>query len=149
MKNFKDFKILKYTYPFSTDKLGEIIWDKMTDIEAKWAIQLTLKGVNDTGEEGDTSWDTFFLDDKLKEKIEDILNKYNVPYEVENQSELLLKNPDLFSEEFIKKLNSYLTQHLTIDDVLDNIIEVGINEISIFEKYFLENNTENDNKDGI
>jgi hypothetical protein len=31
---------------------------------------------------------------------------------------------------------------LTVDDVLDNILEVGINNISVFEKYFLNNNTE-------
>lgn len=143
MKNFKEFKIVKYNYPFSTEKLGEMIWDKMTPDESKWAVQLTLKGVSDTGDEGETSWDIFFLDEKLKTKIDEILSKYEVPYEIEDQSELLLKNSDLFTEEFISKLNSYLDHHLTVDDVLDNIIEVGMENISIYEKYFLDNNTEN------
>lgn len=143
MRNFKEFKIIKYIYPFPTEKLGEMVWDKMTLNESKWAVQLTLKGVNDTGDEGETSWDIFFLDEKLQDKIDEVLNKYEVPYVIEELSDLLLKNPDLFSDEFIKKLNSYLEQNLTVDDVLDNIIEVGIDNISIFERYFLDYNTEN------
>ena len=143
MKNLHEFKIVKYVYPFTSEMLGEKIWDKMTEEESKWALMLTLKGITDTGDDGETSWDLFFLDDKLGKKIEDVLIKYQVPFEVTDQSSLLLKNPDLFSEEFLEKLDSYLNQHLTVDDVLDNIIEVGINNISIFEKYFLENNKEN------
>ena len=143
MKNLHEFKIVKYVYPFTSEMLGEKIWDKMTEEESKWALMLTLKGITDTGDDGETSWDLFFLDDKLGKKIEGVLIKYEVPFEVTDQSSLLLKNPDLFSEEFIQKLDSYLNQHLTVDDVLDNIIEVGINNISIFEKYFLENNKEN------
>ena len=143
MRNFKEFKIIKYIYPFPTEKLGEMVWDKMTLNESKWAVQLTLKGVNDTGDEGETSWDIFSLDNKLQDKIDEVLNKYKVPYVIEELSDLLLKNPDLFSDEFIKKLNSYLEQNLTVDDVLDNIIEVGIDNISIFERYFLDYNTEN------
>jgi hypothetical protein len=142
MINLSNYKILKYKYPFSTEKLGEIIWDKMTLVESKWAIQLTLKGVNDTGDNLDSSWDTFFLDDKLKTKIDEILKKYEVPFEIEDQTNLILENPDLFSDEFIVKLNSYLDENLTVDDVLDNIIEVGVDNISAFEKYFLNNNTE-------
>lgn len=143
MKNLHEFKIVKYVYPFTSEMLGEKIWDKMTEEESKWALMLTLKGITDTGDDGETSWDLFFLDDKLGKKIEDVLIKYEVPFEVMDQSNLLLKNPDLFPEEFLEKLDSYLNQHLTVDDVLDNIIEVGINNISIFEKYFLENNKEN------
>lgn len=143
MKNLHEFKIVKYVYPFTSEMLGEKIWDKMTEEESKWALMLTLKGITDTGDDGETSWDLFFLDDKLGKKIEDVLIKYEVPFEVTDQSSLLLNNPDLFSEEFLEKLDSYLNQHLTVDDVLDNIIEVGINNISIFEKYFLENNKEN------
>lgn len=143
MKNLHEFKILKYVYPFTTEMLGEKIWDKMTKEESKWAIMLTLQGITDTGDDGETSWDLFFLDDKLRKKIEDVLIKYEIPFDVTDHSSLLLNNRDLFSEEFIEKLDSYLNQNLTVDDVLDNIIEVGMDNISVFEKYFLENNTKN------
>lgn len=143
MRDFKEFKIIKYNYPFPTEKLGEMVWDKMTADESKWAVQLTLKGINDTGDQGDTSWDIFFLDEKLQSKIDEILIKYEVPFKIEDYSDLILTNPESFSDEFTQKLNSYLHQHLTVDDVLDNIIEVGMENISIFEKYFLQTNTEN------
>lgn len=143
MINLKEFKILKFKYPFTTEMLGEKIWDKMTEEESKWVIMLTLKGITDTGDDGETSWDLFFLDDKLRKKIEDVLIKYEIPFDVTDHSSLLLNNRDLFSGEFIKKLDSFLGQNLTVDDILDNIIEVGMDNISVFEKYFLENNTEN------
>lgn len=142
MKDFSEFKIVRYDYPFSTEELGERIWDKMTSDESKWALQLTLKGISETGGSESESWDIFFLDEKLKNKIESVLNKYKVPFEVQDNSNLLINNPESFSENFITKLNTYLDEHLTVDDVLDKILEVGLDGLSIFEKYYLDNNVE-------
>ena len=140
MKDFSEFKIVRYDYPFSADELGERIWDKMTSEESRWAVQLTLKGKNDTGGSDVDSWDIFFLDEKLKSKIESVLTKYEVPFEVQDNSELLMENPKIFTEGFINKLNSYLDEHLTVDDVLDRILEVGLDGLTVFEKYYLDNN---------
>lgn len=146
MKNLKDFKIIKYSYPFSSEKLGEMIWDKMTAEESKWAVQLTLKGISDTGDDIDSSWDIFFLDEKLKTKIDEILNKYNVPYQIEDQTDLLLDNTEKFSKEFIDKLYNFLNDNLSIDEVLDNILEVGHENMTIFEKFFLDKNVNQRNE---
>lgn len=143
MIDLTKFKIVKFTYPFCTEKLGEMLWDKMSSEESKWAVQLTLKGINDTGGDDESSWDIFFLDKKLQDKIENILKKYDIPFNIEDQSDLLVRNMDLFSNEFLSKLNSYLDQSLTVDNVLDRILEVGMNNLSIFEKYYLNKNTEN------
>lgn len=149
MLELNKFKIIKFNYPFSTEKLGDMLWDKMSSEESKWAVQLTLKGINDTGGDDNNSWDLFFLDDKLQEKIEGVLSKYKVPYQIVNQTDLLLKNSDLFSDLFCQKLISYLNKNLTVDDVLDRIIEVGVENITVFEKYFLKHNNENKEEDGI
>lgn len=140
MIDLTGFKILKFKYPFTTEELGEMIWDKMTEQEAKWAVKLTLSGVNDTGDDGKNSWDTFFLDDRLKNKIEEILNKYNVPYEIEDQTNLIETNVEIFSEELIEKLYNFLDQNLSVDDILDNILEVGQEKMTVFEKFFLKKN---------
>lgn len=140
MIDLAGFKILKFKYPFTTEELGEMIWDKMTEKEAKWAVKLTLSGVNDTGDDGKNSWDTFFLDDRLKNKIEEILNKYNVPYEIEDQTNLIETNVEIFSEELIEKLYNFLDQNLSVDDILDNILEVGQEKMTVFEKFFLKKN---------
>ena len=114
----------------------------MDETETKWAIQLTLKGIADTGDSPMGSWDIFFLDDKLQEKIEDVLKKYDVPYKTDDHGNKLLDDLEYFSKEFLEKLDSYLGENLTIDDILDRILEVGYENITIFEKYYLGNNIE-------
>lgn len=149
MKDLKNFRITKFNYPFPTEELTVRIWDKMNETETKWAIQLTMKGINDTGDSVMGSWDIFFLDEKLQEKIEDILKKYGVPYEMEYHSNSLVDNLEFFSKDFLEKLDSYLAENLTIDDVLDRILEVGYENITVFEKYYLGNNIEIKKKDGL
>lgn len=142
MTDLKGYKILKYTYPFNTDQLEDFLWDKMSEQDSKWAIKLTLEGINETGGDDRISWDIFFLDDKLKKKIEDILKKYEVPYESEDITKKLIKDTKEFSDKFLEKLQKFLSSNLSVDDVLDNIIEIGFEKITIFEKYYLDTNTE-------
>jgi hypothetical protein len=144
MIDLSEYKILRFKYPFSNEELGVMIWDKMNEQEKKWGIKLTLDGINDTGEHNGGSWDIFFLDNRLKSKIEELLIKYSVPYEVEDETNLILGNISLFSDEFIKKLDTFFSEKISVDDVLDHINEVGIEKISIFERYYLKNNVEND-----
>jgi hypothetical protein len=88
------------------------------------------------------SWDIFFLDDKLQEKIEEVLKKYDVPYKTDDHGSKLLDDLEYFSKEFLEKLDLYLGENLTIDDILDRILEVGYENITVFEKYYLGNNIE-------
>ena len=143
MKDLTNFRIIKFEYPFPTEELTVRIWDKMNETETKWAIQLTLKGINDAGDSPMGSWDILFLDDKLQEKIENILKKYDVPHKMLDNTNLLIDDLEYFSKEFLNKLDSYLGENLTIDDILDRILEVGYENITVFEKYFLNNDTEN------
>lgn len=138
MIDLKNYKILKFTYPFSTSELGDRIWDKMDANESKWAVKLTLDGINDTGDLEDGSYDIFFLEDKLQSKIENILNKYDIPFVTTDETHLLLDNSHLLDEGLIEKLIVYLDENLTIDDVLDRISEVGLQNITPFEKYYLD-----------
>jgi hypothetical protein len=142
MKDLTNFRIIKFEYPFPTEELTVRIWDKMNETETKWAIQLTLKGINDAGDSPMGSWDILFLDDKLQEKIENILKKYDVPHKMVDNTNLLIDDLEYFSKEFLNKLDSYLGENLTIDDILDRILEVGYENITVFEKYYLGNNIE-------
>lgn len=138
MIDLTNYKILKYVYPYSTDELGEQIWDKMNETDRRWAVKLTLESVSDTGELEEGSYDTFFTDDKLKVKIDDILEKYEIPYVIVDQTELLVSEPKALSEEFMFKLEKYLSENITVDDVLDHISEVGLPNITPFEKYYID-----------
>ena len=66
MKNLSNYKIVRINYPFSANDMEEFLWNKMTLDESKWAIQLTLKGINDTGGDESKSWDIFFLEPVLR-----------------------------------------------------------------------------------
>lgn len=142
MIDLTKYKILRYTYPFKTEELGERIWDKMTEDERRWAVKLTLDGINDSDDLEDGSYDTFFFEDKLKQRVDAILDKYKIPFEITDQTHLLLEDPTLLSEELMGKLVKFLNEELSVDDVLDNILEVGIENISVFERYYLDNNIE-------
>jgi hypothetical protein len=36
------------------------------------------------------------------------------------------------------KLEKYLSENITVDDVLDRIGEVGLSNITVFEKYYID-----------
>ena len=119
-----------------------MIWDKMDTVDSRFAVKLTIDGVNDSGEYDDTSWDLFFLEPKLEEKIDLMLDKYETQYVKTDYSELLGQKREEFTEEFMFKLLEFLNKNLTIDDVLDRILEVGVENITIFEKFYLDQNIE-------
>ena len=50
-----------------------------------------------------------------------------------------MKKKDIFTENFLEKLNSYLSDNLTVDNILDNILKIGVENITPFERYFLDN----------
>ena len=139
MVNLKDYKIIKYNYILSNEDLTIQLWDKMNFEETRWAVKLTLQGVNDSSSGNQyPAWDMFFLESKLEEKISNVLFKYNIEYVIEDLTEELLKDDTVLTEELLDKIEYFLEKNLTIDEVLDNIIDVGIENISIFEKYYLK-----------
>ena len=119
-----------------------MIWDKMDTVDSRFAVKLTIDGVNDSGEYDKTSWDLFFLEPKLEEKIDLMLDKYETQYVKTDYTELLGQKREEFTEEFMFKLLEFLNKNLTIDDVLDRILEVGVENITIFEKFYLDQNIE-------
>ena len=139
MVNLKEFKIIRYNYVLSNEELTIQLWDKMNFEETRWAVKLTLEGVNDSSSGNQyPAWDMFFLESKLEEKISNVLFKYNIEYVIEDLTEELLKDDTVLTEELLDKIEYFLEKNLTIDEVLDNIIDVGMENISIFEKYYLK-----------
>jgi hypothetical protein len=142
MIDLTNYKIILYHYPYTTKELEKIIWDKMDTVDSRFAVKLTIGGVNDSGEYKDSSWDIFFLEPKLEEKIDLMLDKYETQYVKTDYTTLLGQKKEEFTEEFMFKLLEFLNKNLTIDDVLDRILEVGVENITIFEKFYLDQNIE-------
>jgi len=142
MIDLTNYKILLYHYPYTTKELEELIWQKMDEVDGKFAVRLTLDGINDSGEYNHSSWDLFFLEPKLKEKIDLMLEKYKIDYMITDYTNFLGQQREEFTEDFMFKLLKFLNKNLTVDDVLDRILEVGVENITIFEKFYLDQNIE-------
>jgi hypothetical protein len=146
MVNLTNYRILKYSYSFSSNDFEEKLWDKMNESERRWAMKLTLDGINDTGGDNEMSWDMVLLEPKLQSKIDEVLKKYDIQYEIEDLTNMLDDYQEYFSEQFMSKVNSFLKYELDVDGVLDRILEVGMDNITPFEKYFLDKNKEWDER---
>jgi hypothetical protein len=139
MLDLKNYRIIKYSYVLSNEELTLQLWDKMNFDETRWAVKLTLDGVNDSSSGDDNpAWDAFLVEPKLEEKISNVLLKYNIEYVIEDLTDELLNDNSTITEELLDKIESFLEKNLTIDDVLDDIIDVGMENITIFEKYYLK-----------
>ena len=70
-----------------------------------------------------------------------------VEFEIENLTHTILDNPeDHLTDYFIEKLDEFLYDNLDVDGILDRILEVGVENITPFEKYFLDNDINPDKK---
>jgi hypothetical protein len=139
MLDLKNYRIIKYSYVLSNEELTLQLWDKMNFDETRWAVKLTLDGVSDSSSGDDNpAWDAFLVEPKLEEKISNVLLKYNIEYVIEDLTYELLNDNSTITEELLDKIESFLEKNLTIDDVLDDIIDVGMENITIFEKYYLK-----------
>ena len=138
MLDIYNYKIIKYSYKLSNEELIMELWEKMTFEDTQWSVKLTLEGICDTSEEGTPqSWDIILVEPKLEEKVEKILHKYDIEYLKEDITELLITNTNSFTSNFLGKLHSYLDDNLTVNGILDNIKEIGIDNISVFERHYL------------
>ena len=138
MVDIDNYKIIKYSYKLSNEELIMELWEKMTFEDTQWSVKLTLEGICDTSEEETPqSWDIILVEPKLEEKVEKILYKYDIEYLKEDITELLITNTSSFTANFLGKLHSYLDDNLTVNGILDNINEIGIDNISVFERHYL------------
>lgn len=142
MKDYNDYRILKYQYKIISENMEEYLWKKMNEKETKWAVQLTLEGVNESSEsKTEAVWDIFFIDSQNQTKIEKILNKYKIEYEITDLTESFLSNFENFPKKFMERLNEELQENLSTDEILDKIIDHGVKSLNVFENYYLENKT--------
>ena len=142
MKDYNDYKILKYQYKIISENMEEYLWKKMNEKETKWAVQLTLESVNESSEsKTEAVWDIFFIDSQTQTKIEKILNKYKIEYEITDLTEIFLSNFKNFPKKFMERLNEELQENLSTDEILDKIIDHGFKSLNVFENYYLENKT--------
>jgi hypothetical protein len=120
-------------------ELSETLFELMTREEQLWAHKMMLNVPNDSSSYVDEDvWDIFLGDDNLIDMVVFLMEKYNINYDMVDISENYYGRDLLLDNDFITSIDNFLISNLTMDMVLDRINEVGISNINVFERTFLE-----------
>ena len=86
--------------------------------------------------------DWFWLPIMSLETLLEVLEKYNVRYDIIDHTDTYFLTPNKITV-LKNELDEWMEKNVTIDNILDRITQVGYDRISVFEKLFLEKNSKN------
>lgn len=137
--NLDFLKLLKIEYHISSNDLDNLLADKMTDKEKKWAQTLSKTYPNESILTFENKvLDFLLIDDETHFRVKKMLDRIGVKYVVEDITNEYVDGSKKISGMLKEQLDTFIIKNTTIDDVLDRINEVGIEKISSLEKKFLE-----------
>ena len=129
-----NLRLIRFDYQITQDELNENFLYKLNEEELNWALKIETELPNISKSEGDI-FDVFLVDDVNLNSIKKLLNKYKIEYVT---SDVSTDVPNNISESFRKEIDEFILDNLSMDVILDRISEVGIDNISPVEKYYLE-----------
>jgi len=127
-------RLIRFDYLITQDELNENFLYKLNEEELNWALKIETELPSISKSEGDI-FDVFLVDEINLKSIKKLLDKYDIEYVT---SDVSTDVPNNISESFRKEIDEFILDNLTIDTILDRISEVGIDNISPVEKYYLE-----------
>ena len=132
-------RLIRFDFNMGQTELSETLFELMTREEQLWAHKMMLNVPNDSSSYVDEDvWDIFLGDDNLIDMVVFLMEKYNIDYNMVDISENYYGRDLLLDNDFITSIDDFLISNLTMDMVLDRINEVGISNINVFERTFLE-----------
>lgn len=147
--NIKTLKLIKIQYELNSNDLDKLLFQKMTEDEKKWTKELSENSPNESIiSDNEIVNDILMVDGETEEKIIKMLKRLNLKFEVIDISKDFTSNQKKFSLTLKQDIVKFLNDNINIDDVLDRINEVGIENLNLFEKKFLEIYNEGD-RNGI
>jgi len=127
-------RLIRFDYQITQDELNDNFLYKLNEEELNWVFKIETELPNISKSEGDI-FDVFLVDEINLKSIKKLLDKYDIEYVI---SDVSTDVPNNISESFRKEIDEFILDNLTIDTILDRISEVGIDNISPVEKYYLE-----------
>ncbi len=137
-------KFCKVTSTHNQNEINKIIMS-MTSAEVDYIISLYGK-ISMVEYTDDNGLECMFaiLDDTLIEKISNLYDKYSIKFEVINlTNDIILDNPfktkyknekgRLVEKDILKLIKEYKHNWITKDDILDKIIDKGIESLTKFD----------------
>lgn len=134
----KSLKLIKIQYALGIEALDKLLYQKMTEEEKKWTRELSEKVPNESIiDDYDVVHDILLVDEENKKKVEKMLNRLELIFDIYDISDVYFKYPELIGKKLFEDIDSFVKSNIFLDDVLDRINEVGLDNINEFEKRYL------------
>ena len=127
-------RLIRFDYLVTQEELNENFLYKLNEEELNWVLKIETEIPNISKSEGDV-FDIFLVDDINLNLIKKLLDKYDIEYVISDVSSDV---PNNISESFRNEIDEFMLDNLSLDTILDRISEVGIDNITTIEKYYLE-----------
>ena len=134
----KNLKLIKIQYALGIEALDKLLYQKMTEDEKKWTRELSEKVPNESIiDDYDVVHDILLVDEETKKKVEKMLKRLELVFDIYDISDVYFKYPELIGKKLFEDIDSFVKSNIFLDDVLDHINEVGLDNINEFEKRYL------------
>jgi len=134
----KSLKLVKIQYALGIEALDKLLYQKMTEEEKKWTRELSEKVPNESIiDDYDVVHDILLVDEQTKKKVEKMLTRLELIFDIYDISDVYFKYPELIGKKLSEDIDSFVKSNIFLDDVLDHINEVGLDNINEFEKRYL------------
>lgn len=129
-------------YGLSYDEVTKFMDETLTakDSEAIINIIEELPSCTSHGKQPN-NWDMSLIDKESLDALEIILYKNNFDFTLVDMTEQYDKEDSVLTDVFVKDINNYIDSIFTLDEVLERVFEVGKDNITKFEKLFLDRTT--------
>lgn len=132
-------RLIKIEYDMTVDELDLLLYRRMSEEDKRWAAILSIQNPNESIiDENEMVHDIILVDFDIQDRIEKMLTELDISFRMTDISDSYYKSPISFSTILQSSIETYLKDNINIDNVLDRIKEVGLKNINIFEKRFLD-----------
>jgi len=137
--NLSELKLMKFQYLLNPDEVDDFLANNMTKKQREWAQKVSETVPSDSSsEDSGKAWDVFLADNGMLEQIENFIKEIGLSFHKIDLSDEYCKNEGIADIVLQNKIRRFLETNYSIDYILDRINEVGIKNLNVFEKFYLE-----------
>lgn len=137
--NLSEIKLIKFQYLLTPDEVDDFLMSNMTKKQRQWAQTVSELVPSDSSASDSTkAWDVFLADDDMLNQIEEFIKEIGLSFHKIDLSEEYCRNEGIADIVLQNKIRDFLEKNFSIDYILDRINEVGMENLSSFEKFYLK-----------
>lgn len=137
--NLSEIKLVKFQYLLNPDEVDDFLANNMTRKQREWAQKVSEEVPSDSSSsDSGKAWDVFLADDDMLTQIEKFIKEIGLTYHKIDLSDEYCKNEGIADIVLQNKIRGFLEINYSIDYILDRINEVGMENLNVFEKFYLK-----------